>query len=560
MQKYSLPYHKTTQQRLEKTILRPLVMSAAALIVLIPLIMFCVISVRNASCGSEAANIIYSALGQYKSALPELAKKSEITSALGGGDFSEAYRVLYDFRNNCAIYGDFQLEAEDGSAFLGNDFSSGGEYSYHSIKDIRLNISFKDKTSPVEHRVYFSSGSSKEKAPIFSINYPVMGEKRGLLSFVFTGQSFNDLLGNTESMVFITNEYNHIVYMNSVSQPESYSFAPQKKAANVYKFNDQYYIMKCDKILGSSLSVYALSSFSAVSSVLIIEVIVIAAIVLLAAVFVYRTSFKLTVSATAPFDSLITALGKFEKGDTSYRIADTDSNTQEYIDLFNGVLDDITRLIAKNKQLTEETRLFEIRLLYSQFNPHFMFNMLDNIKYSVIEDPQKTKEMIVTLSKMLRYTMDNVYNIEVPLELDLKYIESYLALQKSRLDNMLEYEISVSDDSLKKVRLPKLVMQPIIENAIMHGFTGKNPLLIKITIEKAKKDMQVKISDNGAGLSDEELRRIRRRLKRGTTASPHIGLLNSHRRLKLLYGQGYGVKIDSEPDKGTTVSLNIKLG
>ena len=413
----------------------------------------------------------------------------------------------------------------------------------------------------MEYRVTVANYISGSGSPVFSINARIDSEPEGMLSFVFTNQSFKDLFSKTKSFIIVTNEYSHIIYSELPFSASAYLFAPHRITANLYSYNGARYIVSSQKIPGSTLTVYSLSASSAISTVIATESLIMVLVVILIAVFVYRSSLKLTVATMAPFDSLVTALERFDGGDRNYRIpSDGNPETGEYIDLFNNMLDDINRLIDKNSKLTEQTRLFEVRLLYSQFNPHFMFNMLDNIKYTIGTDPTKAREMIVALSKMLRYTLDNVANTEVPLKTDIKYIEDYLALQKYRLGDSFSYSISIEPRQLLEEKLPQLVAQPVVENAIAHGLSGDKPVHVDIAVKKVRGNMEIVVSDNGQGMTTEELARVRGRLKRGTTSSDHIGLLNSNQRLKLLYGPKYGLRIESEYGVGTTVSLKIKLG
>lgn len=538
-------------------------LSAAVIVIVVPLVIYFGVLSQNIRSGRKAAALLSGSLAAYEQGIASLAVDPTVTGAIGGtAAAQDVYRLLYKFRNSQVLYSEFQLSGFDSDLFIGNNFNLAGVTSYTAANDIRLSIRMSARKDPVEHRITAGSSSINDKVPVFSINQRVSsGKSSGLLSFIFTGESFKQLLSGSGSNIIVTNEYSHIIYSELPFTANSYVFSPNKVAANVYSYQGDYFILSSRTIPETNITVYSLSSFSVVSSVIVTETALMLIVIILTAIFVYRTSFKLTLSTMAPFDSLATALDKFEEGDTNYRINGTgEPETQEYIDLFNGMLNDINHLIDKNRELTEQTRLFEVRLLYSQFNPHFMFNMLDNIKYTISTDDAKAREMVVSLSKMLRYTLDNVYNTEVPLELDIKYIEDYLALQKHRLGDMLSYSINVSPTMLYKEKLPKLVAQPLIENAINHGFTGEKPLNIDITVSRVKNDMLFVVKDDGQGLSKQDLNRIRSRLKRGTTSSPHIGLLNSHRRLRLLYGAGYGLTIESELNEGTTATLKIKLG
>lgn len=534
-------------------------MSAAVIVVIIPLIIYGVMSFQNRrSCGELSARFS-ERFSTFESGIEQLAESPIVLQFLADGSNStEVYRLLYDFRNANSPYSEFQLSTLDGSRFAGNE-NFGSSMVYRAYNDVRLKIRMTAVDGIVEHRI-ISHYSANQL--IYSLNLFIEnGESDGLLSFLFTSKSFDSLLFSAGSV--ITNEYGHMVYGRELSGAEKVdeSFPTKHIFGNIYNYNEQLVILNSFPVSGTLLTAHVLSPFDTVISILEIELLVMVIILSLTAWFVYRSGYSVTAITMAPMDSFVKALERFDDGEIAYRIPYSgDPDTQAYIDQFNKLLCDITHLLDKNKELTEQTRKFEVRLLLSQFNPHFMFNMLDNIKYTVAENPEKAESMIVSLSRMLRYTLDNVNETEATLERDLRYIEDYLALQKTRLDPLFSYNIHVNDESLLPVKLPKLIMQPAIENSVSHGFTGDRPFHIDIEIERSGDFMLVTIRDNGAGLSEANLQRIRRRLDRGNTTSEHIGLLNTHRRLRLLYGKSCGVIIESSPAGGVTTKLKIKLG
>lgn len=553
---YSYPYHKSTHLKLASTILRPLTLSAAVIVVIIPLVIFGVMSLQNGNNCRELSARFSKRFNEFNSGIVELAASETVSEYLAGGDNStDVYRLLYDFRNSTSPYSEFQLTSGDGSLFIGND-SFGGSTVYRSSNDVRLKIRLTAVSGVVEHRIITHYSVNQ---PIYSLNCQI--EDGSLLSFLFTARSFDSLFYSAGSI--ITNEYNHTIYARELSGAANteQTFEANHFLLNIYKYNNRFVILNRSPIEGTMMTAYTVSPIDSLLSILQIEILVLVLVLGLTALFVYRSGFVVTTITMAPMDSFVKALERFDDGDTSYRIpASGDPDTQEYVDQFNKLLCDITRLLEKNKELTEQTRKFEVRLLLSQFNPHFMFNMLDNIKYTVSDDPEKARSMVISLSHMLRYTLDNINETEATLARDLSYIEDYLALQKIRLGPLFSYSISIADQSLLNVKLPKLIMQPSIENSVSHGFRCDRPFHIDVSIERAGDCMLVTIADNGSGLTDESLARIRKRLDRGTTSSEHIGLLNTHRRLKLLYGKGYGVSVESNDKGGVTTKLKIKLG
>jgi sensor histidine kinase YesM len=219
------------------------------------------------------------------------------------------------------------------------------------------------------------------------------------------------------------------------------------------------------------------------------------------------------------------------------------------------MLDEIDRLLEENRELLERNKTAEIKALHSQFSPHFIFNMLDTIKYLAFSDPDQACSTIVTLSRMLRYTLSQ--EALVSLEEDLKYIEDYLELQRMRLGKLFAWKLDVKAEA-RACRIPRLIMQPVIENCVYHGYTGEQPFFITIETLVAGNTLRIIIADNGHGIEPEQLRSLHRGLEDPRGYSTHIGMVNTHRRLRLHYGGEYGLEIQSRLGQGTTVSLTLK--
>ncbi len=210
-----------------------------------------------------------------------------------------------------------------------------------------------------------------------------------------------------------------------------------------------------------------------------------------------------------------------------------------------------------NQELSNRTKLATLKLLEAQFNPHFIFNTLETLKYLVQFDQEKSMDLIVHFAKLLRYSIHHNEK-RICLVEDLDYIQSYLMIQKYRYGTRLTYTISY-DEALKHIVVPKLILQPIIENCIVHGYTHKEKLHIDITISKHNNDLIMVVSDNGDGINEQRLKKINQLLRIDGDHSEGIGLYNVHKRISLLYGKGYGLKVRSKVMHGTRVTITVPI-
>lgn len=213
--------------------------------------------------------------------------------------------------------------------------------------------------------------------------------------------------------------------------------------------------------------------------------------------------------------------------------------------------------LLRTKAIEGLSAVAEVRQLESQFNPHFLFNTLENIKFMIKLDSNAAIKMIVALSSILRYSINNE-NLKVTLASDLEYLHSYMQIQQARFGKRLLYEEDIATDLLAAV-VPKLIFQPLLENAIKYGESADGSINIKLSVCAVKNDLCVTISDKGTGLDAAKLNNILAMLEEKTAVTTHTGIYNVHRRLRLLYGEPYGVNVDSTAAAGTTITIKLPL-
>lgn len=228
-------------------------------------------------------------------------------------------------------------------------------------------------------------------------------------------------------------------------------------------------------------------------------------------------------------------------------IANTADNMLECIRRLNQAV------IDEHEQLSRE----QFKVLQQQINPHFLNNMLQTIKsLAVTGDVAAISAMTTNLGKILSYAVYNSFN-KVRLSDEIEYIKTYMALQKVRYAN-IDYTIDCPEN-LEDLSVPKLIIQPLVENAIEHGILGEKDGKINIYVEKNDDEINIIVSDNGVGINEKKLYEIEQKLKNGDSTSERnsIGLLNVHQRIQILYGKSYGVSILSREGMNTCVIITI---
>jgi two-component system sensor histidine kinase YesM len=182
---------------------------------------------------------------------------------------------------------------------------------------------------------------------------------------------------------------------------------------------------------------------------------------------------------------------------------------------------------------------------------------METVRYQIKEDPDTASEMLQSFAHLMRYSINSGHT-KVALETDVEYVNDYLLLQKVRYNNCLRYEFRIPDDLLE-CQVPKLMLQPLVENSIKHGYRQGQVLHILVEVRQTEGDLLFTVRDNGTGIEPGRLEAIRESfgLELNSPVITHIGLYNLHKVLGLLYGPGYGIHIESTLGQGTTVTLNV---
>lgn len=260
---------------------------------------------------------------------------------------------------------------------------------------------------------------------------------------------------------------------------------------------------------------------------------------------------------TSPMYRLMRLMGKVEEEKfNTYYVARGVHEVKELSFAFNQMVYKIKRLM---EQIVEEQQLLrksEMKLLQAQINPHFLYNTLDSIMWMAESGDQKNVvKMISALAQFLRLSLSGGYDTILVAD-ELKHVENYLIIQKMRYNDQFDYEITY-DEAVLQCKTLKIVLQPIVENAIIHGVANL-PYKGKITINAGVRQDRLffKVIDNGFGIRPEILDNI---LEEKPTTRSGMGVYNVNQRIQLMYGAEYGLQFESQPDEGTTVSIILPL-
>lgn len=399
-----------------------------------------------------------------------------------------------------------------------------------------------------------SSGSTKKEAVFFiDLNYSAI-----------SGLCDQNMVGN-QGYAFILDAEGNIVY-----HPQQQQLYNELQTENIGLIMES----ESDTILygkGSGEKLYTISrsektGWTVVDSVRVEELlrksneaqsiyILVAAGLVAVALFFSKFIAK---NITQPIQKLCESMEKVQEGDFSVSdvVVDSANEIGSLTTSFNVMTHRIQDLMEQNIREQEAKRKSELKALQSQINPHFLYNTLDSIIW--MAEGKKNEEVVLmtaSLARLLRQSISNEDEV-VSIGQEIEYARGYLTIQKMRYKDKMEYQIDV-DPSILNIPLIKLVLQPVIENAIYHGLKYKESkgfLLVRGFPKDGNAVLQV--IDDGVGMDEETLEHIYEKHK-VNYRSNGVGIYNVQKRLQLYYGNEYGITYESEVGKGTTATITI---
>ncbi len=269
-------------------------------------------------------------------------------------------------------------------------------------------------------------------------------------------------------------------------------------------------------------------------------------------------SIYLTKTLTRPISKLKNLMAEAEQGklEVHYDSIYNDEISQ-LGHSFNKMIEAIKNLLSLVYSEQKAKREAELKAFQAQIKPHFLYNTLDTINWMAMEyEADDIVEVVESLTNLFRISLSKGNEI-ISLENEVKHVNSYLTIQKVRYEEQFDYEI-ICEDNLKNYKVIKLIIQPLVENAIYHGIKGrKESGHIRIHIYTDNKDLYIVVADTGGGMASEQVQHMNQ-IFEGILEkddSYGIGLFNVNERIKLNFGMEYGLSIDSALDEGTTVTI-----
>ena len=389
--------------------------------------------------------------------------------------------------------------------------------------------------------------------------YADTGEVTGYLVFRVENQGFDALFAgryDTASNVLLLDDHWRMVYHSQPAQGETTAALLREEmlAGKQLGAEDDEFCFYVDA--GASFTLVLQQPKTFTNSVLRTFYLVASVTCVLCLVLCLWGAWMLSRLLSQPVRDLSHAMGEVERGDFDVRLqTDRQDELGRLSNSFNHMVaecqDYLTRSVQKQKELNEA----QMRMMQAQLNPHFLYNTLDSVKWMAVEhDAPQIANLVTDLAGLLRAAISEGEFITLQQELEL--VERYIDVQSLRFNDSFTCEIAVAEE-FQRCMVPKLVLQPLVENAIIHGVANREDGYIKLWAEETDGDLTVVVSDNGVGMSSElveQLNHGERRVEGG-----HLGLNNVNSILRLHYGEQYGITAESQTGRGSRVSVRLPL-
>ncbi|MDL2293820.1 sensor histidine kinase [Ruminococcaceae bacterium OttesenSCG-928-D13] len=410
------------------------------------------------------------------------------------------------------------------------------------------------EAGPLYHTVYHLNGDSG-RFVFAGVLTGEDGARLGGFSLYLDGAGWDRQMRQQQYDGIITDAQGNVVAASNPAMVDGRNrFAPENRHS--YTMNGQSYWMQQSYLPAYGVYVYTLVSSTVPFSFLAITLVTLA--VLLGVLFLSGRGFagRIADQSTAALKTLHDEISIVQGGAVDHRIrVDSGDEFEDIAHHINTTLDSVNALALRNIELVTLKNTMERKQLEAQFNPHFLYNTLESIRYTIRFAPADADAIILRLTALLRYSISSD-QAQVPLRADLDHLRDYLAIIQYRFSDRFEYRLDIDPACLSKT-CPKLLLQPLVENSVKYGLQQKSHLTVVITGWLEGNDLCLRVADDGVDMDAAVLDEMRQIIEAPEGSAHHKGLQNVARRLKLQYGGRSGLTLAAGAAGGLKVTLRV---
>ncbi len=507
----------------------------------------------------QSSNDLESYLSDLKQTAVYISQNEQVIVYLKTGDKTKAYDVLDQALFTEQSIVSIVIVGKEGKV-LSNETELEMSVSDDMMKENWYVSAIDNQQMPALTSARLQEFTMDKDTWVIALSQEIIDENGNNLGVVLLDLKYQVIEGYLDHLplgdkgfAFIMDDMEHVVY-----HPDPAYFVEEEKKENLINMvvgkegydRDEKLLTHHVEIPNTHWTLVGVSSLDRLAIVRrqIIEVLVVMGTVLLFVVI--GGSYIIAERITKPIKLLQDAMVDLEhvklpKHGVTYEVDELSKQYQK-------MLDEIQRLLSEIKENEQYLRNYELSALYSQINPHFLYNTLDTIVWMAeFNNSEKVIEVTKSLAQFFRISLSKGQEM-ITLESEIDHITQYLFIQKQRYEDQLNYTIDLPE-ALKNLEVPKIILQPIVENAIYHGIKEKTEGgHIHVSCEMVEKMLRITVSDDGVGYDMNK--KVSNSLKLGG-----VGIENVKKRLQLVYGEVSHFEIHSIIGSGTTVTMTIPL-
>ncbi|MBO4456518.1 MAG: sensor histidine kinase [Butyrivibrio sp.] len=542
-------FHENIKRIFMRFALLPVASIAAILLVMFVFLWNMFMVAGNRKDNTEISEKLSGIMDNYISMVDETA---QIVAREGLSiEADDIYPIIYEKTAEYGDIGNYVLLSSDGSVIFSSKdyapvFITGQEYLNWGVwRKIRDNEGI---TSVVlyEGNLCVTKGIYQNDKLFRAIVY------------IIPGEVISSAVGDKGRYVFVTDKNGWIYASNTKGLRDSFGQIRDElfaKTGYIRSGTTTYYSYMTD-IPGKNLRVYTVNDVTGSIRIVIMLAAVIVVIFTAISIITVKSTEISSERLTKDIKKMADAFEEVQKGNLDVSLNISSSKEFQIIgNDFNEMLGGLKNQIEQNKELEHNAAFFQVKQLESQFNPHFLFNTLDNIRFMAKIDEKAADKMIVSLSGLLRYSIREIRE-EVTVREDLDNLQYYLNILQIRFNKRFSYSIDVSEDIMDCL-IPKLLLQPLLENSVKYGFAGREKLNVKIKGYLLTGQLIFICDDDGAGMDEALLNEIKANLNEPANKSSHYGLYNINRRINLMYNGSAKLDIMGKKGEGTLIRITI---
>ena len=472
---------------------------------------------------------------------------------------------IFSFHNNLSnvvsvklyVYDDANIIVDNNYVGLISDIESSGWYQKMAASQNKMYCFSDIETGTAAKRItsaawLFQPDDNIRRIGLITVSIDEEQVKNILTSAVTIDNSVTLLLNSDKEIVSVSNQELLDNFHLSLSKLQ---MLPEKDEWQFFGEGNAFYILRKD-IYGTDWSLMSITPIEAIyksSRSIIVSLLIGIAVI---AMLMYFLSFILSRTITKPINLLADKAREVTLGGSQpIQITAYSTEMRDLIDAYNKMTEEIESLAQHEIEMGVRQKNMELDLLQSQVNPHFLYNTLNLAHYLCDKgDTKKAGAVIAATASFYKQSLHHGKNWS-SVEEEIKHLNSYMTIQRMRFDNAIDYETRIPEAVLG-LRVPHITLQPIVENAIYHGILNKTHPAGEITVTANIRDdaVEIMVRDNGVGISQDKLQTL---LQDENQKS--FGLMSIHKRIRLAYGESYGVAVKSAEGKYTEVTVRIPL-